>query len=643
MKRAICIGVMAAAAALAAVNARSQPVHEFIQPRDATRVANDAAKNYYAGLARFLNESTLQKMSLSAAYKSGDGERFARAAAQAGDFYYQHFVSLYIPARLGAAAALAEMLSNDYFDEANPMHAAFLAKLRHTVSRQLQNAGPCKAQQCQVTGMTAILHAMLNAQSAQQANAAFGSLKILMEKDFGKEEDNLTVAVYAFQAALALRGADGVYSLLFAFDQAKRKRGTFYNPMRRYEAVDYRVYIEAVDVLSALGPEGLPYLKRLAWQTPMSLAAQLHANIELGYAPLSDWDRANNHTQLTQLYCRYNRDYDAYTEPLYRSVSLPSQSKGSTLLERVGYAYGGGRAPEYLRDMNKPAQCLPVVPRQIPNDVQAKELLNRHAVDLALLFVPIPGLTALKTSVSATAAVAREAAALTLKQGLKQAGEAAARNLGKIAFRMGGKRAGFAVMSQALNYPRKEALAQLYKWGAKPTWKTARLSGETHLIKNLDLHAITLDAGPLPSFPSVANPQRMYRGMALDQKAIQNITDNGLLLKDVKGFNNDLLVGYAGSLRGSGAAHIAKQKVICLTNESERAASYATQRMSKGAQIPTVVEAEGLINEKLLMAARDIPAAQIKRVSALLAIDGKPTWGLLESAADGFLFRPYLP
>lgn len=612
--------------------ARSKPFSlpkELEQKPDALRVQKPVLDHYSATVGYFSSKSLMLNAAVALAVYSGNEEEIDQKVLEAGAFYLEHAKNENIQIRLGSLKALTEMTANGYWNKQNRAHTALTGELKRFALQQLAGRKSCNGLNCQTLGMSAILYAALNPSSAQKGVSA---LRPLMKNDYGSEENNLTVAVYLFQAALILDGPRGVYSLLMAFDQSNRPSDAF----RQYRSKNYRVYAEAADILAAAGPQASVYLKDMAFYQVPSLAAQIHAATELAYFPLSDSERKKLSALLTSLYCRNRNDYTAYTEPVYRSSVLPSSAPGNNLLARLAYAYGGGRAPEYIQSTSDPKQCLPIVPQRIPSDIQSQEFLKEHSLDIALIFVPIPGgyLTKVSSALAKTA----------FGQAVKTGGKAAGEQLGKIVFRLGGKRAGYTFMTRTLNYPPKQAMAKLYDMGARPYSSAARLRGDSYIINNLDDHMLKLDVSPIPSFPVPSHSKLMYRGMALNDEGIRAIRQEGLLISKVSGNNNDLLVGLAGGIHGRSAAHVASQRVICMTSKTSEAAQYSTVRMGAGKQIPSVLEITGQHHMKLLMSHKDIPPSQIRRISVLLNINGKPTWGLLETAENGaFVFRPYAP
>lgn len=217
----------------------------------------------------------------------------------------------------------------------------------------------------------------------------------------------------------------------------------------------------------------------------------------------------------------------------------------------------------------------------------------------------------------------------------------------------GTKRFGFKVMTGLFGMSPKQALNKLYSWGAKPTeWKGyPSLSSQTYKIDDINAYAADLSK-PLPEYPFESAKKYVYRGMALDIPAVQNINANGIRLQDVGTHNNDYL---ALRYPSAGLAKYAKEmdcnKTICLTGSPKDAAHYALKHTSAEKQIPVVVHIKDIqvggdaaLGSSILMTAlSDIPADKISSYSGLMQVNGANTWGRLGFEADGSLnFTPYV-
>ncbi len=142
-----------------------------------------------------------------------------------------------------------------------------------------------------------------------------------------------------------------------------------------------------------------------------------------------------------------------------------------------------------------------------------------------------------------------------------------------------------------------------------------------------------------PLFPFQNQRLLIYRGMALNTNgdAIRNILENGLLTKDVGRESNTLLLSIAGPRGRAGAA---RTPITNLTDNSSEAVMWAGKRMGKQ-DITVVVAVNSSAKGSIITVAEDIPAEDIYAVTALLRVNGKPTWCKLETAPEGFRITPY--
>lgn len=592
--------------------------------RESTHIAVRPKEMIAPEILAFSKQSAALSRSVAAAVDASDARETRRQVGLAAEFYLRHLQNSYSYIRLASQTALTELAANGYFAPSSGEHNFQLARLRAMAKAALNDIKQCSGTACQELGMFALLYAALPAADGTAADMT--PLLSAMGRDYGSEEANLTVAVYVFQAAAFLDGPRGVYLALQAFDQMKKKGHNSRSFFRQYTHDDYSVYIEAVENIAYEGEAGKRWLKRLANpQSTFSLAAQVHAAAELAYLPLTEAEREENKQILQSLYCRHIRDYSAYTLPLYHSpsVSTVSVRYGKTLLQRLGYAYGGGRKPHYVAPAGTQA-CLPAVPQQAPADLQGEQFLREHAVDLALLFVPVPGTATLKGIIS----------------GLKSAAvKSAAGAVGRTFLFMGGKAAGYSVLRKAFAYPPKAALGQLYRWGAKPS-RYASLPvtrEEAYLLDSLADYGADLSKS-LPAYPGVSNPRYMWRGASLAEKDILNVLENGYLRKDVSACNNHLLMSCSLNAR-----HVSGMRVVNITDNPATAELYSRKFLSPEKNIPLVVQIKGdFPSGAVVHLTRDIPASSFTRVDAMLYIGGKNRWGALQRTAEGkFLFYPY--
>ncbi len=188
-----------------------------------------------------------------------------------------------------------------------------------------------------------------------------------------------------------------------------------------------------------------------------------------------------------------------------------------------------------------------------------------------------------------------------------------------------------------------KAVENLYRWGAKPLKKPQRpglLPEQTFTVQ--DFAELKYTRGVVPVLPFGYHAKYMYRGLglALNGKAVRNILENGLLIKDVSPRNNDRRMAYA-SAGGLGAIKaILRESVINLTDSPVMALHYAWRNKDKGMVVLVAVKEE-LNRGGVITVPNDIPADKIGEMVALLQVHGKPTWCRIELAPEGFRVTPY--
>lgn len=181
----------------------------------------------------------------------------------------------------------------------------------------------------------------------------------------------------------------------------------------------------------------------------------------------------------------------------------------------------------------------------------------------------------------------------------------------------------------------KLAMPKLDKYAVKPIPS----------FKGLELSKVN----KIPTLPWISSVDtevataKVYRGLALDSdgKALRNILENGLLLKDVGKYSSDF-VGMSGKF-GAMMVMSGQTKFNNLTDNPELAADYAKGRIGSAEnQIAVVVEVTGIRPQSVIHYPNDIPASQISGVIALLELEGVPTWCRVELAEDGgYKITPY--
>ncbi len=147
----------------------------------------------------------------------------------------------------------------------------------------------------------------------------------------------------------------------------------------------------------------------------------------------------------------------------------------------------------------------------------------------------------------------------------------------------------------------------------------------------------------IPLLPFVERPGYLYRGLGLsaDGERLRNIFQNGLRVQDVGQNSNYLAMALASNPHS--AAALSGVKYTNLTHQPSRAVSYAL-RNAKAFQdgIPVVVTVTGAEDYgSVVQISHDIAPSQIESVFALLNIDSKPTWCLVEYQDGQFIITPF--
>ncbi len=188
----------------------------------------------------------------------------------------------------------------------------------------------------------------------------------------------------------------------------------------------------------------------------------------------------------------------------------------------------------------------------------------------------------------------------------------------------------YAVSARAA---RKEALKRPAQFAAE--YHIPKLQKDRGIVL-YDFSAVLPPADTRPPvYPAKPYPGDLTRGMVLKNPAQD--------LREI--FSQGLLTSRAGVDAWT------KTRVIFMTNSPQIALLYARADFEG---LPVVVHISGFgqsprggqtdpgNSQHIAETARDIPAAQIMRVSALLYINGTPRWGqILPLPNGGFLFHPY--
>ena len=140
-------------------------------------------------------------------------------------------------------------------------------------------------------------------------------------------------------------------------------------------------------------------------------------------------------------------------------------------------------------------------------------------------------------------------------------------------------------------------------------------------------------------FPLPINRKEMYRGMRLgaDGKDLLYILKNGLETSKSHYYEDGM--SYDEKIYPSCT------KAIYVTTDPELAVFYMAKTQNSAAYLPVLLHLKSVVGTKDVAYSipHDIPPSWIYRVSALLKINGKLTWGELKIKDNTFVFIPYPP
>lgn len=140
----------------------------------------------------------------------------------------------------------------------------------------------------------------------------------------------------------------------------------------------------------------------------------------------------------------------------------------------------------------------------------------------------------------------------------------------------------------------------------------------------------------IPAFAFQANEKEMYRGMALpaDGKDLCFIMQNGL---KVSKSHYENFAAYDGRNYPDGT------KAIYAAFQPQHALRFIFTDQDCPSYIPVIFHLKKLGWRDFVSVPHDIPPSWIYRVSAILKINGRLTWGELKIKNNEFIFIPYPP
>lgn len=188
----------------------------------------------------------------------------------------------------------------------------------------------------------------------------------------------------------------------------------------------------------------------------------------------------------------------------------------------------------------------------------------------------------------------------------------------------------------------RQAWTNLKQLGAVYTPKNPRPQlQEANSFTTADLTEFAVPNTPeqtLPEFPFQNQRGLIYRGMALDAngKAIRNILKNGLRTQDVGRESNTFLYSLAGPNARTAAV---RKPMINLTDSGNDAVMWANRLRKEEILVVTVVKSNS--TGAIITSSTDIPVDDIYAQTALLKVNGKPTWCKLELEGNDLRVTPY--
>lgn len=141
----------------------------------------------------------------------------------------------------------------------------------------------------------------------------------------------------------------------------------------------------------------------------------------------------------------------------------------------------------------------------------------------------------------------------------------------------------------------------------------------------------------VPPFPLPQQKDEIYRGMALNASGqeLRHILKNGLEVSKTHSLNFSAY---------DGKQYPDYQKAIYATPQLPLALTFALNDVRFDKHIPVIIHLKRVSDNRITSIPHDVPVSWIRRVSALLTINGYTLWGEIRLTQDDkFLFIPYLP
>lgn len=183
------------------------------------------------------------------------------------------------------------------------------------------------------------------------------TFKALASRNWGTDESGAVIAPALIRATAALGQPKDVDEVVASF--VDEQTGMFGRGRNRvFDAPNRLTQKAAMDALAELGPQGQVVLKKYAFND-ITFVSRLYANIALAYTPLNETDSKKNKENLQQIYCRAD-------------FGLKSD-EDMAIHQEIAYAYGRGRAPEYVTSQDS-TECLVVVPTAPDRRLVAAEM-----------------------------------------------------------------------------------------------------------------------------------------------------------------------------------------------------------------------------------------------------------------------------